>query len=407
MKIAQVSPYDYPYPGGVQEHIHYLDKHLRRLGHEVWILAPSSADEDELQGNVIKVSGAVHPLPFSGSVARVSLSPRVYHRVKRILREGQFDIVHLHEPMSPILPLAVLRHSKAINVGTFHAYRESHAIYEYGKRLFEPFFERLDGRIAVSEAALDTVARYFPGEYTIIPNGIDVERFGGPSVEPLPRYMDGKLNILFVGRLEKRKGFRYLLRAFPYVKAALPQARLLVVGAYDKDDKKPFVRYARRHRLRDVKFIGYAPAEEIPRYYRTAHLFCAPSTGFESFGIVLLEAMASGVPIVASDIPGYRCVLTHGREGLLVEPESERALAEAIIRLLRDPDLCQWMGQQGRAKACQYSWEKIARRVLDYYEELLVRRRSDVREQARAERSFRELAAKVSGWLDPRERGAS
>lgn len=404
MKVAQVSPYDYPYPGGVQEHIFYLDKHLRRLGHEVWILAPSSADDDELQGNVIKVSGAVFPVPFSGSVARVSLSPRVYHRVKKILREGQFDIVHLHEPMSSLLPLAVLRHSKTVNVGTFHAYRESHAIYEYGKRIFEPFFDRLDGKIAVSEAAWNTVARYYPGEYLVIPNGVDVERFGGPGVEPLPRYMDGKLNILFVGRLEKRKGFRYLLRAFAYVKAAFPQARLLVVGAFDKDDKAPFVRYARRHRLRDVKFIGRVPAEEIPRYYRTAHVFCAPSTGFESFGIVLLEAMAAGVPIAASDIPGYRCVLTHGQEGLLVEPENERALAEAIIRLLRDSDLRQWMGQQGQAKARQYAWEKIAKRVLEYYEELLARRRTDAREQDRAERSFRELVAKVSGWLDPWER---
>ncbi|MFQ6058894.1 MAG: glycosyltransferase family 4 protein [Anaerolineae bacterium] len=403
MKIAQVSPYDYPYPGGVTEHISSLYQCFQQMGHQVRILAPSSQDEDELQDDIIKVSGAVVPLPFSGSVARITISPRLYRRVKKILQAERFDIVHLHEPMMPVLPWIVLRHSKAINVGTFHAYREiEHVGYVYGRPLLKRLINRLDGCIAVSEAARDNVARYFPGQYRIIPNGVDVERFGGPGVEPLPRYMDGKLNILFVGRLEKRKGFRYLLRAFPYVKAEFPQARLLVVGAYDKDDKAPFVRYARRHRLRDVKFVGYASAEEIPRYYRTAHLFCAPSTGFESFGIVLLEAMASGVPVVASDIAGYRSVLTHGEEGLLVKPEDERALAGAIIRLLRDSELRQEMGQRGRATARQYAWDRVAQQVLDYYEELLERRRTDACEQERAERSFRELAAKMAGWLDLR-----
>ncbi len=403
MKIAQVSPYDYPYAGGVQEHIRCLDRYLRARGHEVWILAPSSADEDELQDNIIKVSGAVWPVPYSGSIARITLSPRVYRRVKGILRERAFDIVHIHEPIVPVLPLAVLRHSKAVNVGTFHAYRDSHAAYEWAKPVLEPFFNRLDGKIAVSPAARDAVAHYFPGEYMIIPNGIEVERFAGPEVEPWPRFMDGKLNVLFVGRLEKRKGFRHLLRAFRYVKAAVPNARLIVVGAYDREEKAPFVHYAREEHIRDVKFVGYAESAAIPRYYRSAHVFCAPSTGFESFGIVLLEAMASGVPIVASDIPGYRTVMTDGAEGFLVPPEDEPALAGALIRLLQNPELRARMSVRGRETAERYDWARVTTQIQAYYEELLERRRLEAQIGADpAERSLRELVVRVSGWFDPR-----
>src|SRR5205085_5010440 len=171
----------------------------------------------------------------------------------------------------------------------------------------------------------------------IVPNGIDPERFSTPDVKPIEKFDDEKLNVLFVGRLDKRKGFRYLLGAFRRIKAQVPEARLIVVGAYAREDKNKYVRFARKHGLRDVKFVGYVSNEELPRYYRSAHIFCAPSTGFESFGLVLLEAMASSVPIVASDIPGYRQVVTHGHEGLLVPAKDEVALAEAIIGLLRSP----------------------------------------------------------------------
>lgn len=372
MKIALVSPYDYTVPGGVSKHIFYLDKHLRRLGHEVKILAPCSGGE-ALDEHVISVSGNVISVPFSGSMARISLSPRIYRRVKKILQQERFDIVHIHEPVAPALPLIVLRHSKSVNVGTFHAYRESSAGYQYGKRIFEPIFAKLDGKIVVSEAVHQYIGRYFPGEYVVIPNGIDLERFGGQT-EPFSRYAAEGPNILFVGRLEKRKGFKYLLYAFPYVKEEFPQGQLLVVGAYDKGDKAPYVRFARRKRLRGVRFIGYVPDEELPRYYRSCDLFCAPSTGFESFGMVLLEAMASGVAIIASDIAGYRTVITNEVEGLLVEPENEIALAQAIIRLLKEPEQRRKMGERGRARAEGYSWVKVAQQLLDYYRELLARK---------------------------------
>jgi phosphatidylinositol alpha-mannosyltransferase len=371
MKIALVTPYDYPYPGGVTEHIMHLDREFRARGHDTRIIAASTEDRDDLESNVIKVSGAITPFPYSGSTARITYSPQVYRRVKRILSDEKFDVVHVHEPGVPILSLAVLRHSHALNIGTFHAYRETNAFYEYARPIAARIFGRLDGRIFVSEAVREYITHYFPGDYRIIPNGIDVARFSAPNIEPIKKYVDGRPNILFVGRMEKRKGFRNLIRAYPYIKEAIPNARLLVVGAFSDEEKAPFVRYARTHKLRSIHFIGYVSRDDLVRYYRTATVFCAPSTGFESFGIVLLEAMAASLPIVASDIAGYRLVLTNGKEGLLVPPNDEKAIADAVVDLLQNPEMRHAMAERGRMTAAQYDWPLIAARVLDYYEELL------------------------------------
>ena len=177
MKIALVSPYDYPYSGGVNEHITALDQHFRALGHDTRIIAASSTDEDGLSDHVIKVSGAIVPISFSGSTARVPYAPMVYRRVKQILKRENFDVVHVHEPAVPMLSLVVLRHSHALNVGTFHAYREKNMLFDVGKQLLQRAFSRLDGRIFVSDAVRDYVTHYFPGDYILIPNGIDCARF--------------------------------------------------------------------------------------------------------------------------------------------------------------------------------------------------------------------------------------
>lgn len=375
MKIALVSPYDYPYPGGVTEHITALDKHFRALGHDTRIIAASTTDEDILGDHVIKVSGAVSPVPFSGSTARITLSPQVYRRVKQILKDEKFDVVHVHEPGVPVLSLVVLRHSHALNVGTFHAYRESNALYEYARPLLSRIFNRLDGRIFVSEAVREYITHYFPGDYVILPNGIECARFSAPDIQPIERFSDGRPNILYVGRMDKRKGFRHLLRAYPYIKQAVPDARLIVVGAYSDKDKAPFLRYARTHKLHGVHFVGYVSPQDLPRYYCTATIFCAPNTGFESFGIVLLEAMAAGLPIVASDITGFRAVLESGSEGLLVPQGNELAIAKAIIDLLNSPERRARMSEQGKCKAAEYDWSIIAQRVLAYYEDLMAARR--------------------------------
>jgi phosphatidylinositol alpha-mannosyltransferase len=371
MKIALVSPYDYPYPGGVTEHITALDKEFRARGHDTRIIAASTTDEDVLGDHIIKVSGAIANVPFSGSTARITLSPQVYRRIKQILKQEKFDVVHVHEPTVPFLSLFVLRHSHALNVGTFHAYRESNAIYGSLRPLFQRVFNRLDGRIFVSEPVQKYITRYFPGDSVVIPNGIDCARFDSPAIHPIEQFDDGRPNILFVGRLEKRKGFRHLIRAFPYVKKALPNARLIVVGAFSDRDKAPFVRYARALKLRGVHFVGYVSPEEMARYHRTATIFCAPNTGFESFGIVLLEAMAAGLPIVASDIAGFRTVVDNDCDGVLVPPGNEQALAQAVIDLLRDPTRRAQMRACGKRKAAQYDWKIIAQHVLNYYDELI------------------------------------
>lgn len=369
MKIALVSPYDFAVPGGVNNHIIHLSATFRQLGHDVRIYAPTSAEPLPAPCPVI-TSGTPIPWRASGSVARISLSLRQASFVKRQLDEHQFDIVHVHEPFMPVLPIQFLRQSDtAVNVGTFHAARESNVFYLYGRRLIKRWFRKLDGKIAVSAAAIRHVYRYFPGYYNIIPNGIDLPHFAGP-VSPIPELADGKLNILFVGRPEKRKGLKYLLRAFAWIRERRPDTRLVVVGAGD------FSRYQRSMRgVPDIVFAGYVSYDDLPRYHHSAHVFCAPATGFESQGLVLLEAMAAGRPIVAANNEGYAGVITHGVEGLLVPPADEQALAEGLLRLLDDPKLREEMGAHGRRRAEEFAWDRVSQRILSYYERLIYEKR--------------------------------
>jgi phosphatidylinositol alpha-mannosyltransferase len=372
MKIALVTPYDYPYPGGVTEHIRSLDRQIRSLGHDTRIIAPSSEPHESLDPHVIKINGDITPLRFNGSTARISLSPEINEHMQEILASENFDVIHIHEPEVPMLSLVALMYSQAVTVGTFHAFMETYGLVAQAYPfLMLPVLERLDGRIFVSKPLRDKVTAYFSGETRVIPNGIDFASYALPDIQPVPEFNDGRPNILFVGRMDERKGFRHLLRAYPYVKQRFPEARLLVVGAYRPTEVASFVRYARLYRLEDIHFVGKVSQEDLRRYYRTATLFSAPSTGSESFGIILLEAMAAGVPVVASDITGYRSVLTHSKEGLLVEPGNEMAIVEAITGLLEDPPVRARMATQGQDTARQYDWSIIAPRILDYYGELL------------------------------------
>jgi phosphatidylinositol alpha-mannosyltransferase len=370
MKIGLISPYDFAVPGGVNSHIQHLAENFERLGHEVRIVAPCSRPRSPALGENVVCIGRPIAVPAGGSVARVALSLRLAPQVKRVLATERLDVVHIHEPFAAFLPVQFLRFSEAVNVATFHAAREGGGSrwYAYGRRVLRRWFRNLDGKIAVSLPAMRMVSRYFPGYYNIIPNGVDVSHFSAP-VEPLPQYCDDKLNILFVGRLEKRKGVANLLRAYVRVKEEMPQTRLIIVGPETRL-KRGYQRTVREAGLQDVVFAGYAPYEELPRYHRTAHIFCAPATGHESQGIVLLEAMAAGKPIVASNIEGYAGVLTHGVEGLLVLPNDAEGLADALLQLLHDPDAREAMGERGRQRAPEYSWERISQRVLSYYERL-------------------------------------
>ena len=365
MKILLVSPFDFSYPGGVNEHILHLDQQFQALGHTTRVLSPRSDEEGEEDDGHFYKLGVTWPVPSNGSTARITLSPFVNGKVKDFLQREDFDIVHLHEPLAPTLPPFVLLHSKSVNIGTFHAARTSNFGYLYAKPILSHFHGKLDARIAVSSAARDFVSQYFPGDYEVIPNGIDIDRFG-PSVEPILRYRDGRPNILFVGRYnESRKGLKYLLRAFALVRQEFPLARLLVVGP---GTPKRFEREIDRHELENVEFIGPVTAQKLASLYATCDVFCAPSTGRESFGIVLLEAMASGKPVVATNIRGYSAVVRHGVDGLLVERKNPEALAIALVHVLADDGLRERFGQAGRRRAEDHSWPVVAKRVLDLYE---------------------------------------
>ena len=369
MKIGLVSPYDYSFPGGVVNHIAHLAHYFIQGGHEVKIIAPCLRKGTSYFEEEVTAVGRPFPIPASGSVARVPLSPWLPSQVGKNLDKEKFDILHLHEPFMPMISLGALLKSNCINVGTFHACHNRHLGYWVGRPILKKWLNRLHGKIAVSKPALDFVGRHLPGDYRIIPNGVDVEHFSpdGPLRE---EFADGKLNVLFVGRLEKRKGLRNLLHACSEVKRHFPNFRLIVVGPGTRL-RPGYERLIEKMHLADVVFTDFVSSAELPSYYRSADIFCVPATGGESFGIVLLEAMASGKPIVATDIEGYASVLAHGEEGLLVPPADEEALALALLSLLSDESLRHQMGVKGRIKAEKYSWANVAQQVMDYYASLL------------------------------------
>ena len=372
MKIALVSPYDFAYPGGVANHVASLERRFTGMGHEVKVIAPASRAIADFGDRFIPI-GKPRSIPSSDSVIRVSISLRLGPTIKEVLAREKFDIIHLHEPFMPMLCSAVLRFSDTANVGTFHAFQGKPG-YNWGRPISTWMIRRrvrkLHGRIAVSEPAMNFASKYVPGDYEIIPNGIDLERFSA-DVPLIEEFCDGKQNIVFVGRLEFRKGVDYLLKAFLEAKREIPESRLIIVGPGTRLRKR-YERWVRRNHLEDdVVFAGYVSYDDLVRYYKTADVFCAPATSGESFGIVLLEAMAAGRPIVATNIDGYAGVVTDGEDGLLVPPRDDGALARALVTVMSDPALGERMATKGRLKAKDYSWEHIAQRVLGYYDHVL------------------------------------
>ena len=260
--------------------------------------------------------------------------------------------------------LWTIKASEAVNIGTFHT-NGGHKVYHVGgKRLAKPYLRKIHGRIAVSETARKFINSNFPGDYEIIPNGIQVDNFG-PNIKPFEHLRDGKLNILFLGRLDKRKGLKYLLGAYSKLKWDWPNTRLIVVGPGNPDMDSQHLIGERN--LQDVMFVGGVSEEDKARYFSTADVYCSPATGKESFGIVLLEAMASGAPIVASRIEGYSDVIKDGYNGVLVPPKNETALASTIEQLLRDKAHRTSLSCNGLESVQEYRWDRVAQRVMDHY----------------------------------------
>jgi phosphatidylinositol alpha-mannosyltransferase len=362
VKICIVSQSYYPKPGGVTEVVHYTARELRRLGHTVEIITTNYWGRNEDYDGVKRI-GRNMLVPVNGAWVNVTLAFRMREKLARIFAEGDFDIIQTHCPLVPTLPLVALQAAgrKQKIVGTFHAAAHSNAAYGIFRKALDRRAQRLDIRIAVSEPAQRFAARYFPGEYEIVPNGIDCERFN-PSVRPLDTLKDDCIRVLFVGRMDKRKGVPYLIKALPLAEKKIGRKIELMLVGEGRLRNIVFPRTMFKHGT-EIISVGRVDPSLLPRYYRSCDIFCSPATGRESFGIVLLEAMASGIPVVASDIPGYRRVLSHERDGLLVRPKDPASLAEALATLCSNPSLRREFGERGREKALQYDWPIIVRKL--------------------------------------------
>jgi phosphatidylinositol alpha-mannosyltransferase len=381
VKLALVTQSYYPRFGGVTEHVAHTARELRARGHEVTIVtgrppgrrrataSDGAGGTHDAAQDVIRLGVSVL-VPFQGAFVDLTLGPGLRRDLNGLWRTRPFDLVHVHQPLTPTLPLLTGETALAPVVGTFHAAGDDSRLFRLFRRPLTRHWQRLSGRVAVSHAARQFVHRHFPGEYRVIPNGVDVARFH-PDVPPRPELLDGRLNVLFVGRLDPRKGLPVLLDAFPAVRRRVPEARLLVVG---DSFLRPWLE--RRVAVRDrehVRFAGAVPPGELPGWYASAHVVVSPALKNESFGIVLLEAMASGKPVVASDIPGYHSVIEHPEDGVLVPPGNTGALAEALASLLRDPARRLALAARGRARAEEFSWSSVAERLETYYRELMAR----------------------------------
>lgn len=366
MRVALVCPYDVTVPGGVQAHVLALAEHLGELGDEATVIAPARGSPPPI---VTGVGGSVG-IPFNDSVAPLALSPLAGRRALRAVRRFDPDVVHVHEPAAPVVSLVVTLRGPRPVVGTFHAWSDSDRVYRAARPLIRPAVDRLAALLAVSAPAIAHHADALgvpERAFRRVPNGVDVDRFAG--AEPFPDLVDpDRPTLLFVGRLERRKGLEELVRSFVRLKAERPALRLLVVG--DGPERARCQELLPATLRADALFLGQVPHEDLPRFYASADVFVAPALGGESFGIVLLEAMAAGLPVVATTIPGYASVVSDGVEGRLVEPGSGRALADALDALLENPALRAAMADEGRRTAGRYDWPVVTRMTRDVYREV-------------------------------------
>ena len=361
MKIGIVNPYSWDVPGGVGFHIRDLALKLRSRGHDVQVLTPSTSED---LPEWITSAGSSVSSPFNGSVANISIKPKALARTRRWLADNDFDVVHVHEPVVPSVSMAAAMLSSAPLVGTFHAAlgrSVSRAIASAPMRLY---MERIGVRIAVSEEARRTLIEHHGGDAVIIPNGVETASFR--TAQPLDQWVatDERPVIVFLGRLdEPRKGLGIFAGAIERVLEAIPGARVLIAGRGDAPD----IRAAVARFGDSVSFLGGISDEEKESLLAGASIYVAPQTGGESFGIVLVEAMAARTTVVASDIPAFRAVLEDGRAGALFETGSSDSLASALVELLGDHERLDALADAGQRASAQYDWEVVADKVFEVY----------------------------------------
>ncbi|MEU6724361.1 glycosyltransferase family 4 protein [Nonomuraea wenchangensis] len=362
MKVGIVCPYSWDMPGGVKQHIDDLTQALAAQGHDVSVIAPA-ADDDELPPYVTGAGRAV-PVPYNGSVARMSFGFLSAARVRRWVRTGDFDVLHIHEPLIPSLGVLACWAAKGPIVATFHAsFSRSRAI-AVAEPLLRSALEKLTGRIAVSDAARKSLVEQFGGDAVLIPNGVTVDRYA--QAEPLEGWGPDGRTIGFLGRMdEERKGLPILLEAFAALAAERPEVKLLIAGP--GDEKDVYERVPARFRDR-VTVLGMVSEADKIRAYHSVDVFCAPNTRGESFGIVLAEAMASGATVLASDIPAFRKVLGDGQAGALFANGDAASLAREAGALLDAPERRAKLAEEALVAVRKYDWSTVARDVVRVYE---------------------------------------
>ena len=362
MRVGLVCPYSLDVPGGVQNHVRDLAETLISWGHQASVLAP--ADDDTALPSYVVPAGRAVPVPFNGSVARLTFGPVSAARARRWIREGDFDLLHIHEPGTPSVSVLTLWAATGPIVATFHTATPRSRAMSAASAMLRPAMEKIRARIAVSEEARATSVQHIGGEPVVIPNGVFVDRFR--RAEPVAEWRSHAGTLAFLGRLdEPRKGLGVLLEAFPRIAAARPGVRLLVAGRGDAHEARAALPRSCRA---DVTFLGAVDDATKARLLRSADVYVAPNTGSESFGIVLVEAMAASAPVLASALPSFRRVVENGRLGALFEPGNPAALAEAALALLADRDRRARLSAAADVAVRRYDWSVLGRRILDVYE---------------------------------------
>lgn len=363
MKVGIVCPYSLSWPGGVQGHVLSLSSHLQDLGCETRVVAPCDATPPAPE--VISIGGS-RPFDANGSIARLALGPGPFVRVGRTLAAEKFDLIHIHEPFQASASIfALIQAGRTPVVATFHAAAEELDHYKRFRAILMPLWRKIDLRAAVSPAAAELARKYFGGEYRILPNGVELERFA--ECEPSQREPSDFV-VLFVGRLEPRKGCEVLLRSWAAIESSVSNARLWIVGTGPQESE--LREFASNARLRKVEFLGSVGTSELRRRFKGADVFCSPAVGGESFGIVLLEAMAAGTPVIASDLPGYSSVVAGGA-GILFPPGDADSLTRAVVSLSGDHESSAALAANGKKRAAEFDWVRLANNVLAVYEETL------------------------------------
>ena len=361
MRIGMVCPYSFDVPGGVQSHVLQLAEVMRARHHEVSVLAPSSPHV-ELPDYVVSGGKAV-PIPYNGSVARLRFGPATHRKVKRWLAEGNFDVLHLHEPNAPSLSMLALMIAEGPIVATFHTSTTKSLTLSFFEPILRPWHEKIVGRIAVSDLARRWQMEALGSDAVEIPNGVDVASFA--NAPPLDGYPRSGKTVLFLGRFnEPRKGMAVLLRALPALVERFPELQVLIVGRGDQEELRKEAGALAGH----LRFLGQVDDDEKASALRSADVYCAPNTGGESFGIVLVEAMAAGTPVVANDLDAFRRVLLDGKAGRLVPVDDAAALAGGISELLEYDELRSRYVEVATAAVRQYDWSVVAQQIMRVYE---------------------------------------